>query len=226
MGFQEPYALKDPDTAFFKINDYQYVELFPEKEPKTNRLVNIGLETDDAEQMRRYLASRVVPVPDRVTKNRIGNRTFTVTDPEKHTVEFVQYEPGSRTMREKGKFMDDRRVSTQATHVGIIVDDLEPALKFYRDILDCTEIGRNGPSDKPRLVYLRVPDGPSWVEFMLYEEFPDLARLGIYHHMGMVAADVAKSAAIFEASPARKKKAVRTAPKRKLGWATNPNLSS
>ena len=180
------------------------MELFPEKEPNTDRLVNIGLETDNAEQLRKCLASRGVAVPDRVTKNRIGNRTFTVTNPEKHTVEFVQYEPDGWSMREKDKFMDDRRVSTQTTHVGIIVHDLEPALKFYRDILGCTEIGRMGPSDKPRLVYLRVPDGENWVEFMLYDQLPDLRRLGVYHHMGMVVTDVAKSAAIFEASPARK----------------------
>jgi catechol 2,3-dioxygenase-like lactoylglutathione lyase family enzyme len=120
MGLQEPYSLKNPDIAFFKINDRQYVELFPEKQPNTDRLVNIGLETDNAEQLRKYLASRGVAVPNRVTKDRIGNRTFTVTDPEKHIVEFVQYEPNGWSMREKGKFMDDRRVSSHASHVGII----------------------------------------------------------------------------------------------------------
>jgi len=207
LGFQEPYSLKNPDINFFKINDHQYVELFPEKEPNTDRLVNIGLETDNAEQLRKYLVSRGVPVPDRVAKNRIGNRTLTVTDPDKHTVEFVQYEPGGRTMREKGKFMDDRRISTLTTHVGIIVHELEPALKFYRDILGFSEIARAGPNkEKPHLVYLKVPDGDNWVEFMLYyDQFPDLARLGVYHHMGMmVETDLAKSVAIFEASHARK----------------------
>ena len=38
LGFQEPYSLKNPDGSlsmtFFKINDHQYVELFPEKAPK------------------------------------------------------------------------------------------------------------------------------------------------------------------------------------------------
>jgi catechol 2,3-dioxygenase-like lactoylglutathione lyase family enzyme len=105
-----------------------------------------------------------------------------------------------------------------------LVFALEPALKFYRDILGCQEIARAGPKEKPRLVYLRVPDGENWVEFEMYNmqdpsvqkvssetvdihagvQFPDLARLGVFHHMGMTEMDVAKCVAIFEASPARK----------------------
>jgi lactoylglutathione lyase len=206
-GFQEPYSLKNPNVDFFKVNDHQYVELFPEKEPNTDRLVNIGLETDNADQLRKYLISRGVPVPDRVTKNRIGNRTFTVTDPDKHTVEFVQYEPGGRTMREKGKFMDDHRISAVTTHVGIMVKELDPAMKFYHDILGFTEITRTAPKEKPGLVYMKVPDGESWVEFMMiYDQVPNLARMHGNHHMGlMVETDLAKnSIAIFEASPAYK----------------------
>jgi lactoylglutathione lyase len=205
LGFQEPYSLKNPDITFFKINDHQYVQLFPEKEPNTDRLVNIALETENAEQLRKYLASRGVAVPDRVTKNRIGNTTFSVTDPDKHTVEFVQYEPDGWSMREKGKLMDDRRASTHMAHVGIIVYALEPAMKFYRDILGCQEIWR-GSSEQKTLswVNMKVPDGDNWVEFMLYDQFPDLRRLGVLHHIGMEETDVAKSVAIFDASPMRK----------------------
>jgi len=209
LGFQEPYSLKNPDgslsVAFFTINDHQYVELFHEKEPNTDRLVHIALETDNAEQLRKYLGSRSVQVPDRVTKGPIGNTSFTVTDPDKHTVEFVQYEPDGWSMREKGKFMDDRRVSTHMAHVGIIVYALEPAMKFYRDILGCQEIWRGSSNQKTlNWVNMKVPDGDNWVEFMLYDQFPGLRQLGVFHHIGMEETDVAKSAAIFEASPARK----------------------
>jgi hypothetical protein len=70
------------------------------------------LETDNAEQLRKYLASRGVRVPRRVTKDRIGDTSFSVTDPDSRTVEFVQSGPGGRSMRAKGEFMDDRRAST------------------------------------------------------------------------------------------------------------------
>ena len=31
---------------------------------------------------------------------------------------------------------------------------------------------------------MKVPDGDDWVEFMLYDQFPDLNRLGVFHHIG------------------------------------------
>jgi len=38
LGFEEPYSLKNPDGSasmtFFKVNDHQYIELFPEHEAK------------------------------------------------------------------------------------------------------------------------------------------------------------------------------------------------
>jgi catechol 2,3-dioxygenase-like lactoylglutathione lyase family enzyme len=51
LGFEEPYDLKNadgsPSMTFFKINERQYIELFPERKPDTDRLSHISLETDD-----------------------------------------------------------------------------------------------------------------------------------------------------------------------------------
>ena len=135
LGYQEPYKLTGPEMLVFKINDRQYVKLYPEKQPNTDRLVNIALETDNAAQLRAYLASKGIKVPDRVTRNRTGDSSFTVTDPDGHLVEFVQYEPDGLNLRAKGKFMDDRRLSGHMSHVGIIVNSYAPAWKFYHDIL-------------------------------------------------------------------------------------------
>jgi lactoylglutathione lyase len=89
-------------------------------------------------------------------------------------------------------------------HVGIIVYALEPAMKFYRDILGCQEIWRGSSNQKTlSWVNMRVADGTDWVEFMLYDQFPDLRQLGVFHHIGLEEPDVAKSLALFEASPAR-----------------------
>ena len=67
LGFQEPFSLKNDDgsirTDFFKINDRQYIELSAERAPGTDRLNHIAIETDDAEAMRVYLASRGIEVP-------------------------------------------------------------------------------------------------------------------------------------------------------------------
>ena len=53
LGFEEPYNLKNPDGSasmtFFKINDRQTIELFPEKQAGSDRLNHISLQTDDIE---------------------------------------------------------------------------------------------------------------------------------------------------------------------------------
>ena len=68
LGFQEPFSLNKPDGSlmltYFKVNDHQYIEVFPElKDPNQDRLSHISFETTDAEQLRAYLASKGVKVP-------------------------------------------------------------------------------------------------------------------------------------------------------------------
>src|ERR1051325_2348813 len=74
LGFEEPYSLSNadgtPSLTFFKINERQYIELFPEAKPGADRLNHISIETNNAEAMRQYLASRGVAVPKTVGKGR------------------------------------------------------------------------------------------------------------------------------------------------------------
>jgi hypothetical protein len=120
---------------FFKINDRQFVEISPELQAGTDRLIDISLEADDVEQLRVYLAAKGVKVPDRVHRDRIGNLTFDMIDPAGHTIEMTQYVPDGLTMRAKGQYMSDRRLSKRMEHVGIVVTHLDPEYKFYTDIL-------------------------------------------------------------------------------------------
>src|ERR1022692_4929634 len=76
LGFDEPYSLKNPkgsmSMTFLKINERQYIELFPEREPNTDRLSHISLETDNTEALRVYLASKGVKVPAAGAPGRTG----------------------------------------------------------------------------------------------------------------------------------------------------------
>src|SRR5262245_55316055 len=69
LGYGEPFELRGASGSlsltFIKINDRQYIELFPEPEPNTDRLNHISIETDNAEAMRLYLASKGIKVPDK-----------------------------------------------------------------------------------------------------------------------------------------------------------------
>ncbi|HTD88639.1 MAG TPA: VOC family protein [Candidatus Binatia bacterium] len=195
LGFDEPYSVTNKNGSlhltWIKINDRQTIELFPEKEAATDRLNHIALETDDAEALRAFLGSRGVRVPEKVDKGRIRNLNFNVVDPDGHTVEITQYAPDGWTAREKGRFMPETRISKRLMHVGVLVGDLDTALKFYGDILGGKEIWRGGGNPKQlSWVNVKVPDGADYVEFMLYSELPDPDKRGKQHHLCLEVSDV------------------------------------
>ena len=209
LGFEEPYSLKNPDGSpsmtFFKVNDRQYIELSPEKEPDTDRLNHISVQTDNADAMRLYLASKGIKVPDKTPKGRIENSNFTVKDPDGHGVEIVQYEPAGWTVRENGKYMSDARVSKRMMHVGIIVTDLDRANKFYGDILGFKEIWRGSKSGTElSWTNMRVPDGDDYIEFMLYKEPPAPTKRGSAHHLCLEVPSAAETVAALDKKDYRK----------------------
>ena len=229
LGFEEPYSLAKPDgtpsMTFFKINERQYLELFPETAPNTDRLNHISIETDNAEGMRVYLASRGVAVPKQVGKGRIGNSNFNIKDPEGHTVEIVQYEPDGWTVRERGKHIPETRVSQRMTHVGIIVTAFDPEMKFYTDVLGFRETWR-GSSSGTQLswVNLKVPDGDDYIEFMLHKDAPAPDKRGTAHHLCLEVPSVADSVAALEAKPYRKQYGHAIEPKTGINRKRQANL--
>jgi lactoylglutathione lyase len=208
LGYGEPFDLKNPDGSlsltFLKVNERQYVEIFP-KEAGTDRLNHISIETPDAEGLRLYLASKGVATPAKTNRGRIGNLSFNVQDPDGHTVEVTQYTPEGASAREKGRFLGPGRISDRMAHVGILVGALEPALKFYGGILGFQETWR-GTRDPKQLswVNMKVPDGEDYLEFMLYKDLPAPTNRGTQHHICLFVPDMDKAVADLEKRPARK----------------------
>lgn len=199
LGYSEPFDLKNPDGSlsltFIKINDRQYVELFPEKKPGTDRLNHLSLETSDIEQMRLYLKAKGIRVPEKANKVRIGNLAFNVKDPDGHTVEFVQYMPGSRSSEDRGKSMTARRISDNMAHVGILVGGLNASLAFYKDILGFTETWRGGRDNTLSWVNIKLPESDDYIELMLYQDLPEETKRGTQHHICLFVPDVEKAKA-------------------------------
>jgi lactoylglutathione lyase len=210
LGYEEAFTLPKPDgtvqMAFVKINDHQYLELLNQPNRGEGQLNHLGLYTDDVERMRQYLASRGVKVPDQTVVNRIGNRKISVTDPDGHTVEIVEYLPESWTGKDTGKHLPATRISGRMMHAGILVGNLEAAIGFYGGILGCHETWRGNHSTSTTLnwVNMRVPDGDNHVEFMLYRQMPPPERRGVEHHICLAVPDMRKAVAALEARPARK----------------------
>ena len=140
LGYQEPFTLDKPSgglmLTYFKVNDHQYIEVFPELKSETeDRLSHIAFETTNIQQLRDYLASRGVKVPDTLKPGLDGNLSMMLKDPDGHNVEFVEYRPGSLHSKNFGKFLPDTRVSKRIIHVGVTVQDRAAADRFYKDIL-------------------------------------------------------------------------------------------
>lgn len=206
LGFQEPYSLNKPDGSsimtFYKVNDHQYIELYPEVEARSDRLSHISLETDDIEGLRKYLASKGVPVPREAHKARIGNMSFDIIDPSGHKVEMVQYMPDGKTVANYGKHLGENRISNHMTHVGLVVTKLDPEYKFYTEILGFKETWRGSQTGAIlSWVNLKVPDGDDYVEFMLSPKEPAPTDRGSAHHICLVVPSITASIETLKAKP-------------------------
>jgi catechol 2,3-dioxygenase-like lactoylglutathione lyase family enzyme len=191
LGFAEAFSLDKPSgglmLVYFKVNDHQYIEVFPElKSAAEDRLSHIAFETTNAAQLRDYLASRGVKVPAALKPGLDGNLSFMIKDPDGHNVEFVQYMPGSLHSRNFGKFLADTRISDHMIHVGVTVADRDAADRLYRDILGFHETWHGGmKDDRTDWVDMRVGEGTDWVEYMLNVHDPSPKTLGVMHHLAL-----------------------------------------
>jgi len=224
LGLGEPFSLDDPPgkllLTYFKVNDHQYIEIFPElKDAKQDRLSHISFETTDVEQLRAYLVSRGVKAPAKLDPMLDGNRGFEVKDPDGHTVEFIQYMPGSLHSRNFGKFLPDTRISERMIHVGVTVQDRAAADHFYKDILGFHETWHGGMKDtQTDWVDMRVPEGTDWLEYMMNVKDPSPRTMGIVHHLALGVPDIQKA---FETVTSRGLKAEKPQIGRDGKWQLN-----
>ena len=196
LGYQEPFTLDKPTggpmLTYFKVNDHQYIEVFPELKSETeDRLSHIAFETTDAMQLRDYLASK--GVTSGKTSFRGGRKPeFHAQGSDGHNVEFVQYMPGSLHSKNFGKFLPPTRISDHMIHVGVTVQDQAAADHFYKDILEFHEFWHGGmKDDRTDWVDMRVPEGTDWLEYMMNVKNPTPKTLGVMHHMALGVPSVA-----------------------------------
>ncbi|MGH7957852.1 MAG: VOC family protein [Opitutaceae bacterium] len=181
------------------------MELFPGSEVSADadRLYHIAIEVEDAEAMRLYLLSKgVAGVPPATPVGKMGNRNFTIKDPNGNGVEIVQYMPDGWTVREKGRHLPDIRIAQRMSHVGVMVGEFAASMKFYGDIPGFREIWRGSSGGKTlNWVNMRVPDGEDYVGFILYENYPTTDRLRTMHHICLEVPDIEQAAAILATRP-------------------------
>ncbi|MDE3181177.1 MAG: VOC family protein [Acidobacteriota bacterium] len=202
LGFNDAFDLKLPvsnlDVCYFKVNDHQFIEVYSEPTgPNEDRLLNIAFETTDAAAMHAYLISRGVRDVGNLGHLQDGNLGFSVTDPNGHTIQFVQYLPGSMTGRRSGQDLSNRRISEEIIHAGLIVQHRAADDAFYKGILGFSLMWYGGMKDgETDWVDMRVPNGRNWLEYMLNVSDFSLRTLGINHHLALGVPSVAAAAKI------------------------------
>lgn len=195
MGYDETITLKNAEgkvsLSVFKINERQFVEVFPERKEKSNRMYHFAVETTDAEAMRLYLKSKGYKVPEHTPKGRTGNLNYFVTDPNGTICEIVQYGTEGMMADKKGKDLSTNRISTRMSHVGFMVPDVDKAIEFYCGVLGFKEVWRGGSDpDKVKWVHLQVPEGDETIELMLYDKEPTWERMGSMNHICLEVKDI------------------------------------
>jgi catechol 2,3-dioxygenase-like lactoylglutathione lyase family enzyme len=166
LGYSEPFSSRTDGkllTAFIKINDRQYVELAPETSPNEPRFIHFALETDNAEGLRQYMKSKGYKVSDNpAAPHRNRNIGTPLEDPDGNHIDVTQYALDSETMKDVGKDMSDKRISTRLLHVGFYVAKRETA-HYYMDILGFREFWRATADGKTARGSRQAPDPPETV---------------------------------------------------------------
>lgn len=206
LGYAEEGQLNNKDGSlqliFIKVNDEQYLELFTGLQAGSDRLYQVALHVEGIEALRAKLGAAGIKVPASVPKGRSGNSNFSIKDPDGHTIELVQYEPAGWTLRDKGKFLPETRISDKLKHAGFTVLDFEKTAKFYGGIFGFSETWRGSRNDREiSWISMKVPGGTDYVELMLVPEVPAGDRLGTMNHISLEVTDIEKSKATLEARP-------------------------
>jgi catechol 2,3-dioxygenase-like lactoylglutathione lyase family enzyme len=154
---------ENPQGVRYAFNATQFVEVLPlPPNSGINRLDHTAYNTQNAEELRKYLAAKGWKTPASVTKRSDGSQSFTVLDPEGNKVEFVQ-PPADAKAPDAPK-----AIGHHIIHIGILVHSRAEQDKFYRELLGFRPYWFGGMhDDKIDWVSQQVPDGHDWVEYML-----------------------------------------------------------
>jgi catechol 2,3-dioxygenase-like lactoylglutathione lyase family enzyme len=138
LGFEQAFDLRKNDVpyeSFIKINDSQFIELYPatERDP-TIGFLHLCFEGVDLNAIYDDYTSRGL-TPTAVRKAGAGNLLFTMAGPQQpfgpQNIEYTQYMPGSLHSNDQGKHLGPDRVADKLIAVALAMKDTGGAREFY-----------------------------------------------------------------------------------------------
>lgn len=137
LGYQESFAMTNagkPTEVFIKINDREFIELYPQTEPSQPLgWMHVCFEAGDLNLLQRYYASEGLN-PSPVRKAAAGNLISSFNDPEGRVTEFTQYMPGSRHTLDIGQHLGPSRISTELMGIDLPAKEGAAMKEFYTDL--------------------------------------------------------------------------------------------
>jgi catechol 2,3-dioxygenase-like lactoylglutathione lyase family enzyme len=138
LGYEEAFNMSQggkTTQSFVKINDRQFLELYPQRQPSdTIGFMHVCFESTDIQSLHdTYVARGLTPIA--VRKAAAGNLLFTMAGPEKQNIEYTQYMPGSKHSNDKGLHLGANRVAEQIVAAGVEMQDPGTATAYYKEKL-------------------------------------------------------------------------------------------
>ena len=147
LGYQQVFAMQHEGKtteAFLKVNDRQYIELYPRTEnSQPLGLMHVCYEADDLAAVREAYAAHGLNPPE-VRKAGAGNLLLVIRDPESGVIEWTQYMPGSRHWEDRGKHLGADRISTRIDGATFPAKDAMAQRAFYSGKLGFEPLGAAG----------------------------------------------------------------------------------
>ena len=172
LGFEEAFAMDrggTPTEAFFKVNDRQFIELYPRRNSSDAvGFMHVCFETADINAVHQNYVDHGL-APTAVKRAGAGNLLFTLQGPDEpgapsdlrgaatQNIEYTQYMPGSRHTLDRGKHLGPDRIAERIAGAGIPMADPAGAAEFYVDKLS---FQRDAHSLEPGYRALTLPGSP------------------------------------------------------------------
>jgi catechol 2,3-dioxygenase-like lactoylglutathione lyase family enzyme len=146
LGFEEAFAMHAKDgsvsQSFIKINDKQFIELYPvsssnptQDKPEFLHLCFEGVDLNAIHDF--YVAEGLTPIAVRTAG--AGNLLFTMKGPmqfrDPQNIEYTQYMPGSLHSKDTGLHLGPNRIADKMVSVTLAMQDPAAARTYYVDKL-------------------------------------------------------------------------------------------
>lgn len=203
LGFEEAFAMDKggiPTEAFVKVNDRQFIELYPRADPAgAVGFMHVCFEAADIQAVHQdYVGHGLAPIA--VRRAGAGNLLFTLQGPDQpgppsdlrgaaaQNIEYTQYMPGSKHTLDRGQHLGPDRIAERILGVGIPFADAAVAEGFYVDKLSFQHTARAPVAGHPavtlpgssedQIEFLSTAQGetPNSLSFHLIFSVPNLSR--------------------------------------------------